>query len=205
MQITTNKLLDQKESLFKDLIEQVMQGTMNPEDIYEVAAVMESMGWNDSMVNETFGAEDIFDLAQDVWDAIQRRLLVVPVSHSERVSPLNYFIRVLRSFIRGAIFALPMAVSVVSMLTLRFSLWSYEYLSLEDATSISIGTILSFMVVGGFTQAIARRGYMYLGIGYVNMARQSTYYFVKLGYIVCLITAGFICSLILLFPFTHGE
>lgn len=191
MQMTGNTRLDQKESLFKDLIEQVMQGTRNPEDIYEVAAVMESMGWNDALVNETFGAEDIFDLAQDVWDAIQRQLLVMPVSHTESVSPLDYFIRVLRSFIRGAIFALPMAVSVLSMLTLRFSLWSYEYLSLENATSISIGTILSFMVVGGFTQAIARRGYMYLGIGYVNMARQSTYYFVKLGYLVCLITAGF--------------
>lgn len=182
--------LDHKESLFKDLVDQVFQTTMNPEDMYEVAAVMESMGWNDSMVNETFGAEDIFDLAQDVWDAIQKKFMVMPVTHAENVTPLHYFIRVLRSFIRGVIFALPMAVSVLSMLTLRFSLWSYENLELEDATSISIGTILSFMVVGGFTQAIARRGFMYLGIGYVNMARQSTYYFLKLGYVGCIITAG---------------
>ena len=185
---------------FKELVEQVAQGTLNPEDSYEVAAVMESMGWNDTLVKESFGAEDVFDLAQDVWETLQSQLLVVPVAHAENMSPWDYFMRVIRSFIRGTIFALPMAVSVGAMLTLRFSLWSYEYLSLENATSISIGTILSFMVVGGFTQAIARRGFMYLGIGYVNMARQSTYYFVRIGYVVCLITAG----AYLLFNFTFA-
>ncbi len=200
MQSLENNRSNQTGSSFKELVEQVAQATMNPEDSYEVAAVMESMGWNDSMVKETFGAEDVFDLAQDVWEAIQSQLLVVPVAHAEKLSPWEYFMRVLRSFIRGTIFALPMAVSVVSMLTLRFSLWSYENLTTELATSISIGTILSFMVVGGFTQAIARRGFMYLGIGYVNMARQSTYYFVKIGYVVCLITAVFY----LLFNFTFA-
>lgn len=190
MKLVRNDPPDQKESQFKELVDEVLQRTMNPEDRYEVASIMESMGWNDSMVNETFGAEDVFDLAQDVWEAIKGQLLMMPVSHTEEVSPMDYFIRVVRSFIRGTIFALPMAVSVLSMLTLHFSLWSYEYLSLENATSISIGTILSFMVVGGFTQAIARRGFMYLGMNYVNMARRSTYYFVRMGYIMCFITAG---------------
>lgn len=184
------QLFDQKNSLFNELVEQVQKVTMNPLDKYEIAAVLESMGWNDSMVNEKFGVEDIFDIAEAVWEVVQSQRLVVPVVHIEKVDPLHYFLRVLRSFIRGTIFALPMAVSVVAMLTLHFSLWSYEYLTLEDATSISIGTILSFMVVGGFTQAIARRGFMYLGMGYVDMARQSTYYFVRMGYVACLITAG---------------
>lgn len=183
------QLHEEKRTLFKELVEQVQKKTMSPEDHYEVAAVMESMGWTDAMVNEEFGAEDIFDIAQVVWEVVQSQLLVVPVIHIENVDPLHYIIRVLRSFIRGTIFALPMAVSVVSMLTLRFSLWSYENLSLEEATSISIGTILSFMAVGGFTQAIARRGFMYLGLGYYDMARKTTYYFVKIGYIICLIVA----------------
>lgn len=185
------QLLDKKKPLFKELVEQVQKKTMNPIDKYEVAATLESMGWNDSTVNEEFGAEDIFDIAQAIWEVVQSQPLVVPVIHTEKVDPLHYFIRVLRSFIRGTIFALPMAVSIVSMLTLRFSLWSYEYLSLEQATSISIGTILSFMVVGGFTQAIARRGFMYLGLGYYDMARQSVYYFIKIGYIFCILTAIF--------------
>lgn len=183
------QLRDNNKSLFKELVDQVQEVTMNPEDEYEVAAVMESMGWNDAIVNEKFGAEDIFDIAKDIWESIQSRILVVPVMHTEKADPLHYGIRVLRSFIRGTIFALPMAVSVVAMLTLRFSLWSYEYLSLEDATSISIGTILSFMVVGGFTQAIARRGFMYLGLGYYDMARKIVYFFVKIGYIFCIIIA----------------
>jgi hypothetical protein len=77
---------------------------------------------------------------------------------------------------------------------LKYSLWSYEYLSTDLATSIAIGTILSFITVGGFTQAIARRGFFYIIQGYYNMARRITFYFIKLGFLFCL----FICTMILL-------
>lgn len=177
---------DNNRSSFKELVDQVQEKTCNPEDKYEVAAVVESIGWNDSMVNEEFGAVDVFDLAQDIYEIINSQHLVVPMVHTKKTSAFGYFIRIIRSFIRGTIFALPMAVSVLAMLTLRFSLWSYEYLSLENATAISIGTIISFMVVGGFTQAIARRGFMYLNLGYYDMARKIVYFFVRIGYIACL-------------------
>lgn len=191
---------DKKSPIFGELVEQVRKVTVNPIDQYEVAAVMESVGWNDAMVKEKFGAADIFGIAQDVWENVHGQVFVEPVVLSEKTTPHQYLLRVLRSFIRGTIFALPMAVSVTAMLTLRFSLWSYEYLSLENATSISIGTILSFMAVGGFTQAIARRGFMYLGLGYYDMARKSTYYLVKVGYFICFITA--LCYMLLNFIFS---
>ena len=187
MHLIDNNRMAQQGFSFKDLVEKVLKTTMNPEDIYEVAAVLESMGWNDSMVNELFGAGDIFDLAQDVWEIIQSQLLVKPVAHTEKVSPWEYFVRVLRSFLRGLLFAFPMAISVMSMLTLRFSLWSYKYFSLEQATAISIGTILSFVVVGGFTQAIGRRGFLYIGEGYINMARKIVFFFVRMGFAACFI------------------
>ncbi|KLU66428.1 hypothetical protein DEAC_c18270 [Desulfosporosinus acididurans] len=197
------QLLEKNSTKFNELVEQVLEVTKNPTDMYEVAAVLESIGWNDAMVNDEFGANDIFKIAEDIWSVTQNELLTLPINHAEKLDYVHYFFGILRSFIRGTIFALPMAVSVVAMLTLRFSLWSYEYLSLENATSISIGTILSFMVVGGFTQAIARRGFMYLGLGYYDIARKSTYYFVKLGYIMCVITAIiylFINSIFSIYP-----
>lgn len=171
------------------LLEDVLKRTPYPRDSYEIAAILESMGWNDKLAAEMFGAENVFELAGDIWRVIQSRVLVVPASPVEKISALQYIILVVRSFLRGTIFALPMAVSVAAMLTLRYSLWSYENLSLENATSIAIGTILSFVTVGGFTQAIARRGFMYLGQGHYYMARRISFHFVRIGYIVCILNA----------------
>lgn len=193
MHLVKNENTVRQGETFQKLVTDVLQRTINPEDRFEVAAVLESMGWNDRMANERFGSGDIFNLAEDIWNALQKRLLVTPLSKMEKLTPWQYFTRIVRSFLRGMIFALPMAVSVVAMLTLRFSLWSYQYLSLEQATAISIGTILSFIIVGGFTQAVARRGFLYIGQGHYHMARKTVYFFVRIGYFVCFVAGlGFL-------------
>lgn len=173
------------------LLENILEKTVNPEDYYEVAALLESMGWNDSRASEIFGVEDIFELSKILWDMISNRASMQPFIEEIKDSFMTKLILVIKSFLRGLIFALPMAISVVSMLTLRFSLWSYQYLSTELATSIAIGTILSFMTVGGFTQVIARRGFFYINQSFYNMAKRITYYFVRTGYITCIIVAIF--------------
>lgn len=175
--------------MLKDLVNEVMDISFSPQDIYEVCAILESLGWNDSRAQEHYGAEDVFELAGFVWDQMD------PGSHSvefEKPEKRKFFESIrdmMQSFLRGLIFALPMGLSILSMLTLRFSLWSYQYLSTELATSIAIGTILSFMTVGGFTQAIARRGFFYIGQNFYNMAKKTTFYLVKLGYLVCITVA----------------
>lgn len=174
---------------FNRLIGEVTDRDLTPYDHYEVAAILESLGWTDQLARETFGVENIFTLAQDIWHVLAKDIQTQALTAVEKISFLGYAIMIVRSFIRGSIFALPMAISVIAMLTLRFSLWSYEYLSLELATSIAIGTILSFMAIGGFTQAIARRGFSYITQGYYNMARRMTFHFVKLGYLFCFIIA----------------
>lgn len=178
-----------KQDSFRSLTEAVLARTNNPVDKYEIAATLESMGWNDKMAANCFGADDIFMLAERIWDSIRKDHYQTAVEHAGAVNYRQYFLRVVRSFLRGSIFALPMAVSVTAMLTLRFSLWSYEYLSVSAATSIAIGTIMSFIIVGGFIQALARFGFMYINQGYVNMARRSVYHFVKIGFLTALLTA----------------
>ncbi|MCM0647215.1 hypothetical protein NBE98_02355 [Clostridium swellfunianum] len=171
------------------LMKTVMEKTISPQDYYEIAAILESLGWNDSRAAESFGAADIFELSQIIWDRIHNNASIHPFSEDIKDSLKVKTMTVIKSFLRGLIFSLPMAISVLAMLTLRFSLWSYQYLSTELSTSIAIGTILSFMSVGGFTQVIARRGFFYINQGFYNMAKRTTYYFVRLGYIVCIIVA----------------
>jgi hypothetical protein len=178
--------VDQKEQALNGLLDAVLERHLQPEDQYEIAALLESMGWNDPRVAEAFGVEDIFELAEILWHRMQQRISFTPFSKVRSYTFYELAQDVVRNFLRGVIFALPMALSVLSMLTLRFSLWSYENLSVELATSIGVGTILSFITVGGFTQAIARRGFFYVIQGYYQMARRVTFYFILLGFIVCI-------------------
>lgn len=175
----------------ENLLREVQAKSLHPQDYYEIAALLESLGWNDERAAGAFGVEDIFELAILLWNMIRDKVQVESLGGEERLPLYKRAATVIQSFIRGIIFALPMAISVAAMLTLRLSLWSYEYLSTALATSIAIGTILSFMTVGGFTQAIARRGFFYLSQGFYNMAKRITFYLVRIGYVACVVVAVF--------------
>lgn len=168
---------------FNNIVEEVASKRLKYHDFYEVAAYLESEGWNDRRAFAAYGFNNIFEMAQQVYDIINRKASASTHIPPEQLKIISFIISIIKNFLRGLIFALPMAISVISMLTLRFSLWSYERLSTDLATSIAIGTILSFMTIGGFTQAIARRGFFYIIMGYYNMARKITFSFIKTGYV----------------------
>lgn len=192
-----------KEKMLNSLLSEVQDRHLQPEDRYEIASILESIGWNDERAAKAFGVEDIFELAAILWERSKTNIVFTPYSKPEKMSAKELFINLVQNFFRGTIFAFPMAVSVFSMVTLRFSLWSYESFSVDIATSIALGTILSFITVGGFTQAIARRGFFYIIQGYYNMSRKVTFYFIRAGFLVCVfisILIFFVNMAINLFP-----
>lgn len=176
--------------LLAELAEEILTKRRCPEDTYEVAALLESLGITDRVAKERYGVPDVFQLSERLWPLLQPAGTPQPVLITEDRSSLGQRLRRgARSFLRGTIFALPMAVSVAAMLFVDLSLWSYRYLSLENATAIAIGTILSFMSIGGFTQAIAHRGFLYLGQGNYHTARRVAFSFVRIGFAVCCLAA----------------
>jgi hypothetical protein len=178
-------IINEKRSQLESLAREISIKRVRPEDYYEVAAILESYGWNDARASAVFGVDNVFELAELIWDMMDKDIAFNEFVEEEKDTFLQNAVKVIRSFLRGVIFAMPMTISVLAMLTLRFSLWSYESLDTKRATSIAIGTILSFMTIGGFTQAIARRGFFYINQSFYNMARRVTFYIVKLGYICC--------------------
>ncbi len=181
-----NKIYSEQglETKFNNLISEVTDKQPYPENHYEVTAILESLGWSDSRVQNVFGMSDVFELALEIFNILDEEVSFSSFTEEKGFTFFHKLKVILKSFLRGVIFALPMAISVIAMLTLRFSLWSYEYLSVELATCIAIGTIFSFLTVGGFMQAIARRGFMYIRQGYYNLARKITLYFIRLGYLL---------------------
>lgn len=188
--------------LLNQLVEELADRSRHARDHFEIAAVLESMGWTDRSAAE-LGYDSVFDLAREVHVLIRRTVPVrsfVPRRDEPWLERLTF---VVRYFLRGTMFAMPMAVSIAAFLVLRYSLWASQYLSLELATSVVLGTILSFVVTGGFTQAVARRGMMYLGQEEHNLSRRVTFKFVRLGVAVVAlvgVTVAFVNVALDIFP-----
>jgi hypothetical protein len=64
------------------------------------------------------------------------------------------------------------------MLVLRFSLWGGD-LPVETATAVGAGAITSFIISGGFVQAMARRGLFYIGTKQYERCWRSTWFWVR--------------------------
>src|SRR5690606_7693536 len=107
------KLTEQQQQLH-ELLREIKSRRVQPEDRYEVAAILESMGWNDERAAKAYGVNDIFELASQLWDMSKSNIIFTPFNRVERMSLMETMYSIVANFLRGAIFALPMAVSVFS-------------------------------------------------------------------------------------------
>lgn len=163
----------------------------------ETAAILESRGFSDEDVREHYGLPDVFALAARVI-ARQReredlRLRATEVEN-QRIADEEHRYKpdtmgVIRTMIRGLAYGMPMGLSVFASLILLYSLWSYYFFTPAQATAIGLGTALSYFVAGGFTQAIGRRGLMYLRQGMYLMTLKVSWFFIIVGLITTLVIA----------------
>ncbi|MCL6452423.1 MAG: hypothetical protein K6T78_02215 [Alicyclobacillus sp.] len=182
------------------LLDAIHELHLHPEDVYEVTALLESLGWTDARARQRYGAEDVFDLARRLYELERPAIDVRSGDYVVPASAWRRFAEATRQFLRGIVFALPMVLSIVSMLTLHFSLWSYQFLPVNLATAIAIGTILSFLTVGGFMQAIARRAFFYIFQQYYKMAQRVTFHHIAAGIVTSLGVSGLLVGVNALFP-----
>lgn len=183
------------------IVNEIVKSAQQPRDLYEVTALLESMGWTDEVVQEKFGFHDCFELGAEVFRIISFRGDQTQYQRGvEKIFKQPFLVEV-RFFLRGIMFAMPMIISIASILYLRFSLWSYMDFTVDIATAIALGTILSFGVTGGFIQAVARRGMLYIGMGEYGMALRMTYNINRFGMVVSLLVAVLVVLVNLIFEF----
>lgn len=159
---------------------------------FETAALLESYGLTDADAQDHYGHADVFDLAdqllayqrgnetlgRDAADEEDRRL----IDERERYKPKT--MSLFRTIVRGTAYGMPMGLSVIASVVLLYSLWSYYFFTPAQATAIGLGTALSYFIAGGFTQAIGRRGLMYLRQGMYLMTLKVSWFFVTAGMIL---------------------
>ncbi len=134
-----------------------------PLDVRAVAATLESLGLRDVDAQTDFGAENLFDLAQDIYGRARRRVIGAGggPQELERRGLLHRVGRFIKFYLKGSLFAAPMTAQIIILFALSSSLWAWLFFSERQATVIAVGTILSYIVTGGFSQIISRRGMFY--------------------------------------------
>ena len=160
------------------LAEEVLSEIEQPKDLWEVAASLEVSGIRDIDARQEFGCADVFDLAQRIF-ALAQEMPTAQPRPPQRQAPLLW--RFFKSYVRGLLFSMPMAAQIFAMILFGYALWAWVEFSLTEATAIGLGTVMSFLVTGGFTQAIARRGLFYIHQQQDILTRKVTYRFFFTG------------------------
>ena len=175
----------------------------HPINRYELAALIESMGITDGIARADYGEPDVLSLATRC-EPIVRNSQTIPIEDQDRLddpAPYGYeniFTSGMRKLglhrayqwgmrfgevnLIGFFFAMPMVVSIIGLLVLGASLWAALINQPPVATAIGLGTVASFVVTGGYSQAIGRRGLFYRLQDEHALTRTVCYYFIGVGF-----------------------
>ncbi|MFQ5341360.1 MAG: hypothetical protein ACE5F6_07410 [Anaerolineae bacterium] len=183
----------------EELVDFILETCGSPVDFWAVAATLESRGMRDVDAEEKYGVQpvsrwveprsgyvvkgSIMVLAKDIYARCRKRLQAEPPEKAD-LPELRWWqklARFLKFYFQGTLFALPMTGQIIAVLALRYSLWAFLEFTEERATVVAIGTIMSFVVTGGFVQAIGRKGMSYSEAGNHILAREVCYGLIKLG------------------------
>lgn len=144
-----------------ELGQQVIDSVGIPKDRWEIAAQLEVIGLRDVDARR-YGSRDLFDLASQIHDRFlggAYRFIIEGEDPEPRRLPGSRFVR---HYLAGLAFALPMVLQAASMIIWGYGLWGATEISLRIGTGIALGFIASYILSGGFTQAIVRRGLFYM-------------------------------------------
>ncbi len=133
-----------------------------PKDTWEIAAQLEVLGMRDADARAVYGMRDLFDLASTIDRRFRSGAYPFFVEGEDprpRVVPLFRFVR---GYIAGITFAMPMVLQAASMLIWGYGIWGAIDLDLVQGSGVALGFIASYVVAGGFIQAIVRRGFFYI-------------------------------------------
>lgn len=172
LQLAENLLDDRKDSLSAKVVENIYK----PLDSWAVCATLESLGMRDEDAQQEYGASDLFELSEQIYHRCKKNYaqLAAPVaSWSAPNNQEKIFSSFIKYYTRGLSFMLPILGQIVMLIFFRYSLWAYIEFTEIEATIVAIGTILSFIVSGGFIQAISRNVLYYLSSNDFILAKKS--------------------------------
>lgn len=191
-----------------ELVGEVYGHIGNPVSVWAVAATLESMGLRDVDVQNDYGYRDVFELGDDVYKRLKKRARKESGSahagKSHKISGIDpgkraaYFFRF---YGVGFLFSLPMLSQIAAILIFRFSLWAWLDFNEAQATIVAGGTILAFIVTGGFIQMMGKRVTQHVAAKNYLLAGRASWNIVRYGVLTVLMSALGLYLFNLLLPF----
>ena len=145
-----------------ELGQQIVDLIGAPKDAWEIAAQLEVLGLRDRDVRAAYGTRDLFELAGVLFAQFERgafRNSVEPEDPEPRMHPV---VRFAKNYFEGLAFSLPMTLQAAAMLIWGYGLWGATDVDLRAGSAIALGFIGSYIVCGGSSQALVRRGLFYV-------------------------------------------
>jgi hypothetical protein len=143
-----------------------------PLDTKDLTTRLETEGVTDEVARTGYGYATTWDMAED-W--MPRLIAIAPPAQIAELKAGSW-----RDYATGISFALPLLASILALAVFHVSLWGGE-LSGDDATAVGLGTLLSFLLTGGWIQVMTRRGLFFLGTKQFRRAEQSTWHWMRTG------------------------
>ena len=166
------------------LVEEVYKTCAQPINVLQVTALLETAGITDTIARRRYGYTDVFALAENVAG----RLETAPVAHPHQPEPKfapEDWKTTLIDYGRGPMGLLPLILlTVLINLYQNFGQWGSS-----QVLTLSVSTVSSLLMTGGFVQIAARKGSSYLSQGYIRAAGRVILQIMGLCLAVVLVSA----------------
>ncbi len=194
------KVINNEEERAIELLKTITKGKGKPLDEWELTALLETNGMRDIDAVTEWNEPNLFTLPRRLIKYIDKLTYEVKEHKFE-----TYRVRrIIKNYIKGAIFAFPMFIQILAMIVVGFGIWSSIDFTLREATAIAMGTLLALATTGGIAQMIGRKGLFYIKFEEYMLAAKITKRLYITG-ILFILFWGLIFSLINfyfnLFPF----
>jgi len=144
-----------------DLGQQVIDLIGAPKDAWEIAAQLEVMGLRD-VDARAYGERDLFALAHQLYAQYQDGDFRCVIEGEDPQPHIHPILRFAKYYLIGLSFSVPMALQAIVMLVWGYGIWGAIELDSRTGSAIALGFIASYIVTGGFAQAIVRRGLFHI-------------------------------------------
>lgn len=195
-----------KPEAVQEITEKVHELVGNPISKWAVAATIESLGVRDIDAKTDYGFDSVFELGEEVFGRIKTR---IEAENTDEDSSEDFefggFGRTLKLFAKhysaGMVFSLPMLSQIIAILIFEYALWAWFDFNEAQATAVALGTIVSFILTGGFIQTLGRLVSKYKGEGNYYLASKASLSVMKVAVPFVLISAIVILLINLILPF----
>jgi len=162
-----------------------------PLDFWEITALLEIYGIRDIDAKNEYGFENAFEMGKYMEKFIDIKKYPSKAMEILEKNP-NVIRRILKNYLKGLVFALPMFVQIFFTLVIGYAIWSGMEMGKTKATVIALGTFLALIVTGGSAQAIGRKGLFYIKQKQLILASDVTKSLLKVAFVVTIIVGFFL-------------